>query len=510
MRKIREVLRLKFELGLENRQISRSCSIPHSTVANYLSRAQAASLSWPLPPELSDATLELLLFPVVPARPDVLAPDFGAMHDDLKRHKHLTLELLWQEYKQSIPDGYQYSWFCELYSRWARKLDIVLRQDHRAGEKMFVDHAGPTVEIVDRDTGLVQPASIFVGVLGASSYTFCEAVWKRDLPSWIGSHNRAVEFFQGVAAVTVPDNWKTGVKNPCYYEPDLNPTYRDWAEHFGTAIIPARVRKPRDKAKVECGVLLVERWILAALRKRTFFSLAAMNDAIRELLVKLNQRKFRKLDTTRARLFEELDRPALKPLPTTPFTFAEWKKVRVNIDYHVEIDRHYYSVHYKLAHQEVEARFSEKTIEIYLKGSRIAAHVRSYVPGKHTTLKEHRPPKHQDLEWTSSRMTEKGRDVGPSAAAVLEQIMQSRKHPELGYRSCLGVLRLGKRYSNERLEAACQRALTMNVCSYRSIKSILESSLDRQPLEPLATPAVHEEVHDNVRGSDYYSKGEVA
>ena len=265
-----------------------------------------------------------------------------------------------------------------------------------------------------------------------------------------------------------------------------------------------------DKAKVEGGVLLVERWILAALRKRTLFSLAELNQAIRELLVKLNQRKFRKLDTTRARMFEELERPALKPLPPVPFTFAEWKKARVNIDYHVEIDRHYYSVPYQHVHEQVEARFSEKTVEFFLRGVRIAVHARSYIPGRHTTLKEHRPRKHQDLEWTSTRMEEKGREIGASTAAVIDKILESRKHPELGYRSCLGVLRLGKRYSNERLEAACRRALVMNVCSYRSIKSILENSLDRQPMEEVEIPAVHVEVHDNVRGSGYYSKEGVA
>ena len=510
MRKIREILRLKFEMSLDNRQIARSCAIPHSTVGNYISRFQASGLSWPLSPEVTDSALEAQLFPVVPVRQEVPVPDFASMHQELVRHKHLTLELLWREYKQIYPDGYQYSWFCELFGRWARKLDIVLRQEHRAGEKMFVDHAGPTVPVVEGETGLVREASIFVAVLGASNYTFAEAVWKRDLPSWIGSHNRAAEFFGGVAAVTVPDNWKTGVKDACYYDPDLNPTYRDWAEHYGTVIIPARVAKPRDKAKVEGGVLIVERWILAALRKRTFFSLAELNQAIRELLVKLNERRFRKLDTTRARMFEELERPALKPLPPAPFAFAEWKKARVNIDYHVEIDRHYYSVPYQHVHQEVEARFSEKTVELFLRGVRIAVHARSYSPGKHTTLKEHRPQKHQDLEWTADRMEEKGREIGPSTAAVISQIMKTRKHPELGYRSCLGVLRMGKRYSNERLEAACRRAVAMNVCSYRSIKSILENSLDRQPMAPLEIPAVHAEVHDNVRGSGYYSKEEVA
>lgn len=510
VRKIREILRLKFELGLDNRQIARSCSIPHSSVANYLRRAEAAGLSWPLPADLDDAVLEARLFPIVTVNRDIPLPDFASLHAQLFRHKHLTLELLWQEYKQAYPEGYQYSWFCELYGRWARKLDIVLRQEYRAGEKMFVDHAGPTVPVVDPGTGLVQEASIFVAVLGASNYTFCEAVWKRDLPSWIGSHTRAVEFFQGVATVTTPDNWKTGVKDPCYYDPDLNPTYREWAEHYATVIIPARVRRPRDKAKVEAGVLIIERWILAALRNRTFFSLTELNSAIRELLINLNQRRFRKLDTTRARLFEEVERPALKPLPAAPFDFAEWKVAKVHPDYHVEIDRHYYSVPYQYVHEKVDVRFSEKTVEIFLKGQRIAAHIRSYAPGKHTTLKEHRPKKHQDLEWTSSFMTDKAREVGPSTVVVLQRIMQERKYPELGYRSCLGVLRLGKRYSSERLETACRRAIAMNVCSYRSIKSILENSLDREPLEPVEIPALHTEVHANVRGSGYYNKEEVA
>ncbi len=511
MRKIKEILRLKFELGLKNREIARSCLIPHTTVANYLRRARDASLTWPLPPDLDEGTLERQLFADDPwARTrETRLPDFASIHEEFRRHRHVTLQLLWEEYKESQPDGYQYSRFCELYNRWVQKLDLVLRQDHRVGEKMFVDHAGPTVPIVDRETGQVHEAAIFVAVLGASNYTYAEATWNRNLVSWIGSHIRTLEFFQGVPAVTVPDNWKTGVKDPCYYEPDLNPTYHDFAQHYGTVIIPARVRKPRDKAKVEAGVLIVERWILAALRKHTFHTLAELNLAIRELLVKLNQRKFRKLDTTREKLFEELERPALKPLPPEPFTFAEWKKARVNIDYHVEIERHYYSVPYQLVHQEVEARIAAATVEIFLKGRRIVTHTRSFVPGKHTTLPEHRPKKHQNLEWTASRMVERGLVIGTSTAAALERIMESRKHPELGYRSCLGVLRLGERYGRERLETACRRAVALNACSYRRIKSMLETGLDRQPLEPVATPAAHTDVHANVRGAGYYRKTEV-
>ena len=508
MRKIKEVLRLKYDLGLKDREIARSCSIPRSSVANYLIRAKKAGIcSWPLLPDMSNEALESLLFPPI-SSPVVVSdknlPNFSWIHEELRRHKHVTLLLLWQEYKEANPEGLQYSWFCERYRRWARKLDVVLRQEYRAGEKMFVDHAGQTVPIVNPRTGEVHQAVIFVAVLGASNYTYAEATWKKDLVSWIGSHTRAVEFFRGVPVAVIPDNWKTGVKDACYYDPDLNPTYRDWADHYGTAVIPTRVRKPRDKAKVETGVQIVERWILAALRHRTFFSLGELNDAIRELLVQLNNRKFRKLDTTRAKLFETLEKPVLKPLPKDPFTFAAWKKARVNIDYHIEINRHYYSVPYQYVHEEVEARISEKTVEIFLKGRRIATHVRNDVVGKHSTLAEHRPKKHQDLEWTVARISAKGRAVGESTTAALQHIMKSRKHPELGYRACLGVLRLGDRYSNERLEAACKRALAMNACSYRSIQSILKTGLDRQKLDTAEIPAIYQETHTNVRGAAYY------
>jgi len=508
MRKVKEVLRLKFELGLEIRQIARSCSIPHSSVINYLSRAKAAGLSWPLPKDLDDAELERRLFPGPSAVPAVLMPkpDFASIHQDLRRSRHVTLQLVWEEYKQNHLGGYQYSRFCELYLRWARKLDLALRQEYRAGEKLFVDHAGPTVKWTDPTTGETREASVFVAVLGASNYTYAEATEHRDLPAWIGSHTRALEFFGGAPTLVVPDNWKTAVKSPCFYEPDLNPTYREWAEHYQTAILPARVRKPRDKAKVEAGVLLVERWILAALRKRTFFSLAEVNQAIGELLVKLNDRTFRKLNTTRSRLFAELDRPALKALPAEPFHFGEWCKVRVNIDYHVEVKEHYYSVPYHYIHEAMEARVGEKTVEIFRLGRRLVTHLRSFLPGRHTTLAEHRPPRHQALEWTSERMIEKGALVGPATATLLDRIMKSRPHPELGYRSCLGVLRLGTRYTGERLEAASRRALALNACSYQSIKSILANGLDRQPPEAAQVPPAHGAVHANVRGASYYNK----
>ena len=431
------------------------------------------------------------------------------VHDELRANKHVTLQLIWQEYKQSNPDGYGYSRFCDLYHEWAGKLDVVLRQEHRAGEKLFVDYAGATVPIVDAKTGIVHEASIFVAVLGASNYTYAEATWNQDLPSWIGSHVRALEFFQGSPALVVPDNLKNAVVRPCRYEPDLNPTYQEMAAHYGFAVIPARVRKPRDKAKVEGGVLLVERWILAALRKQRFFTLAALNQAIAELLDRLNQRPFRKLAGSRASRFEKLDRPALRPLPSEPYVFAQWKKARVHIDYHVDVENHYYSVPYVLLHHQVDIRYTALTVEIFHRGQRVASHARSYKPGLHTTVNEHRPKSHQRyLEWTPQRLVHWAATVGPSTAELVGRILEARPHPEQGFRSCLGILRLGARFGVQRLEAAAKRALNRNACSYQSIKSILHTGLDRQPEPEVPIPQRPPLFHSNVRGTDYFNSQE--
>jgi transposase len=511
MRKIKEVLRLKFGLGFANRQIARSCSINHSTVADYLYRAKAAGLDqWPLPDTLDEAELEKRLFSTVPPRADQprAAPNWPAIHEDLHGHKHVTLQLVWQEYKQSNPDGYQYSRFCWLYLQWAGKLDLVLRQDHRAGEKLFVDYAGDTVPIVDSKTGTVQKASIFVAVMGASNYTYAEASWNQELGSWIRSHVRALEFLGGAPALLVPDNCKTAVLHPCRYEPDLNPTYQEMAAHYGMAVIPARVRKPRDKAKVEGGVLLVERWILAALRKRTFFSLADLNAAIAELLERLNNRPFRKLEGNRAERFTKIDRPALRSLPAEAYQFAEWKKARVHIDYHIDIEGHYYSVPYALLHRQLDARYTAMTVEIFHRGQRVASHARSYKVGGHTTLDAHRPKSHQRyLEWTPERLVRWAATIGPATAVLVDKILQSRPHPEQGFRSCLGILRLGKTCGSDRLEAAAKRACTLNACSYQSVKSILRTGLDRKP-EPEPPPDRPPLQHTNIRGTDYFNSQE--
>jgi transposase len=512
MRKIKEVLRLKWDRKMSNRQIAKSCSISHSTVADYLLRAKLASLSWPLDPELDDTALENLLFPVPQKRvcADHLTPDMEYLYRELKK-KSVTLQLLWYEYKQGNPHGYQYSQFCNLYRQWLKKLDLTLRQEHRAGEKVFVDYAGQTVPIVDPQTGEIRDAQVFLAALGASSYTFAEASLAQDLPSWIDAHVHAFKFFQGVPEIIVPDNLKAGVTHPCRYEPDINPTYQDLADHYNTTVIPARSAKPRDKAKVESAVLVAERWILAALRNHTFFSLAELNKAIAEKLKDLNNRKFQKLDATRRQLFENVDRPALKPLPSRPYEYAEWKKARVSIDYHIEIEHHYYSVPYQLVKEQVEVRLTSSTVEVLFKNRRVASHQRSYHRGGFTTLREHMPKAHQKyLDWTPSRIIRWAGKNGPSTKRLVTKVMENKPHPEQGFRSCLGIIRLAKRYSPERLEKACVRALAINGYSYKSVQSILKNGLDQQSRLFEQVEDIYSERHDNIRGNYYYHQKEVA
>jgi len=379
MRNAREILRLHFESQLVPGQIASICKVSRSTVQRCLQRLKAAGLSWPLPTDLEDVALERRLYPPPPvASPEERClPDCGAIHRELKSRKNVTLQLLWEEYKQANPQGYAYSWYCELYRAWQRRLDVVLRHEHRAGEKTFVDYAGQTVPVTDPTTGEVRQAQVFVAVLGASNYTYAEASWTQNLWDWIQSHVRAFAFFDGTSQLVIPDNLKSGVKKPCYYEPELNRTYGDLAIHYGVGILPARPYRPRDKAKAEVGVQIVQRWVLAALRKRQFFSLAELNEAILELVHKLNARPFRKLAGSRVELYQMIDRPALQPLPLDPFVYAEWKKARVNLDYHIELSGHYYSTPYQLVGKEVEARSTQGTVEIFHQGKRVASHVRS-------------------------------------------------------------------------------------------------------------------------------------
>ena len=507
MRKIKEVLRLRFGLGLDQNQIARSCSIGQATVHRYLKKAAAAGLSWPLAEDWDDDRLERVLLPAAVGRPSQLSrslPDFAETRRQLQTHKHLTLQLIWEEYRESQTGGYGYSRFCELYHRWNRNQDVVLRQDHPAGEKMFVDWAGDTIPIHDQRTGEIAPASLFVSVLGASTYTYARAALRQDLTNWIDCHVEALEYYQGAPRLIVPDNPRTGVDRACRYEPDLNRTYLEMAQHYGVAVMPARPRKPRDKAKVENAVLVAERWVVAALRHSKFFSLPELNEAIAGLLEKLNHRPFRKREGSRASLFAELDRPALQPLPAERYVLAHWKTVRASIDYHVEVDRHYYSVPYQLAGQKLEARYTAATVEILHGGKRVASHARSSAAYRHTTVAEHMPKSHQaHLEWTPSRLIHWAESVGPATAQVVRTILENKPHPEMGYRACLGILRLEKIYSQQRLEAASQRAVQLQTFSYQSLKSILKRSLDRQLLlDPESVPAGPR--HENLRGPHYY------
>lgn len=507
MRKLKEILRLRFGLGLPQNQIARSCSIGQATVHRYLQKAAAAGLSWPLPEDLDDRRLEELLSPATAGRPSRTVrplPDFAEIRRQLQTHKHLTLQLVWEEYRETQPDGYSYSRFCELYDRWSRNQDVVLRQEHRAGEKMFVDWAGDTIPIHDSRTGEITQASLFVAVLGASTYTFARATLSQDLGNWVGCHVEAFEYFQGTTRLVVPDNPRTGVDRACRYEPDLNRTYHEMALHYGVAVMPARPYKPRDKAKVENAVLLAERWIVAALRHRRFTSLAELNEAIAELLEKLNQRPFRKREGSRASLFAELDRPALQTLPAERYVLAYWKTVRANIDYHVEVDRHYYSVPYQLAGQKLEARSTTATVEIFHRGKRVASHARSSVAYRHTTVSAHMPKSHQaHLEWTPSRLIHWAEGAGAATAELVRTILERKPHPEMGYRACLGILSLEKIYGKQRLEAASQRAVQLQAFSYQSLKSILKRSLDRQSvLDPESGASGPR--HENLRGPFYY------
>jgi len=509
MRKIIEVLRLKFEARLSNERIAAATRMSKGAVTKYLWRAREAGIGWPLPHEMDEAQLEALLFPNAPPALECRAlPDFAHLHQEMKR-KGVTLTLLWEEYAAAhAGQAYRYSQFCLLYHRFAASLKRSMRQVHRAGEKLFIDYSGQTVPIIDAATGEIRPAEIFVAVLGASSYTYAEATSSQQLPDWIGSHVRCFEFMGCVPALLIPDNLKSAIKLACRYEPEATSTYEDLARHYGTAILPARPYKPRDKAAVEASVQLVQRWILARLRNRQFFSLHALNAAIGELLTDLNNRPFKKLDGCRASAFETIDRPAMHALPTTRYEYADWKGATVGIDYHVEAAGHYYSVPHNLVRHKLDLRISALSVECFFKGKRVASHLRSAKRGAHTTLAEHMPESHRKhMQWTPGRLLNWALSIGPATRDVVKWQLENRPHPEQGYRACLGLLNLAKRYGEVRLEAACRRALAIGSPQRKSIKSILEANLDQHPdlfPAPDHTLSTRLPQHSNVRGADYF------
>ena len=506
MRKIRELLRLCLGEGRGIRQAAASLEMPFTTVSDHLRRAKAAGLTWPLSDGLDD-DLEAMLFPARPSadleRP---MPEWKKIHVELRR-PHVTLMLLWIEYRETHPDGYAYSQFCELCRRFRRSVDLVMRQEHKAGEKLFVDFPGARIPIYDEASGeMVFEAELFVAALGASSYLYAEAIRSQELLYFVTAHVHTFEALGGVPEICVCDNLRSGVTRPHRYEPDVNATYAEMAAHYGVTIIPARSYKPRDKARAEGGVLLAERFIIARLRNARFTSLSALNAEICRLVSFINERPFRKIDGSRASLFTSLDRPALRPLPATRYEFATFRRAKVGLDYHLEVraDRHFYSVPHALVGEKVDLRLSASTVEVFFRHRRVASHVRAHRPG-FTTDPAHMPDAHRRHgEWTPSRIVSFAEKTGPATAKLVAEVMARRRHPEQGFRSCLGIVRLDDRYGRERLEKAATRALALCSYSYRSVESILKNGLDQQELPAEEADQRSLPPHDNVRGADYY------
>lgn len=505
MRSIREVLRQKWVLRKSHREVARSVGVSVGAVGGLMVRVTRLGLDWRAVQALTDDELERRLYgPKLAPGVERPVPDPVYIHNERKK-AGVTLELLHLEYLERHPDGYRYTQFCAYYREWLKKHRLSMRQAHGAGEKLFVDFSGKKPHLVDPKTGECIEVELFVAVFGASNYTYAEATATQSGPDWIDAHNHALHFFGGVPGALVPDQLKSGVVKACRYEPGVQRTYEEMAVHYGTVVLPARPASPRDKAKVEVGVQIAQRWILARLRNQTFFSLAELNERIAELLEDLNDRRMRLYDQSRRELFEKLDKPALKPLPETRFAYAEWKKVRVNIDYHVELGHHFYSAPHELVHEQLEARFTATTVELLRNNVRIASHVRSHVRGGHTTDPAHMPKAHQrHLEWTPARLVSWAGTIGPKTAELVEAILTDRPHPEMGYRSCLGILRLAKTYGSERLEAAAARAVAVRARSYRHVDSILKNGLDRLPIEAEPAQAPLPLQHENVRGGGYY------
>jgi transposase len=505
MRHLREVLRQKLELKRSHRQVARSVGVSSGAVAGAVSRAKAVGLDWAGIQALADDVLEERLYGPRGGKRRGRAPlpDPAHLHVELRR-PGVTLQLLHLEYLESHPNGYRYTTFCNRYGEWLAKQRPTMRQVHEGGDKLFVDYSGKKPSIVDAATGEVTEVELFVAVLGASNFTYAEATRTQQVADWIGSHVRALEAIGGVPRAVVPDQLRTGVTTPCRYEPGIQRSYEELSQHYGTVILPARPAHPRDKAKVEAGVRVAQRWILGRIRNQTFFSLGELNARIAELVDELNDHRMRVYGASRRELFERLDRPALGALPKERFAYGEWKAVKVNIDYHVEYDHHYYSVAFGLLGAELDVRATRTTVEIYRGQERLTSHVRSYERGRHTTKPEHMPKSHQKhLQWTPSRIVGWAASIGPETAKLASAILDERRHPEQGYRSCLGILRLSKRYGADRLEAACGRAMTAGARSYRHVESILKHGLDRLASAEGSSPQLSLP-HENVRGRDYY------
>ncbi len=504
MRKTMELLRLTKGGHLSINQSALVCHIGRSTAQSYVERFEKSGLSWPLPEGMTAAELEERLFvPMERVSAEKRFPiDLKYLAEEMRR-PNLTLALLWEEYKQNHPDGYQYSQFCERYRRYMKTVNYSMRMEHKAGEKGFVDF-GEGLKVVNSETGEVTSTSLFVFCWGASNYLFAKATRGEDLQSWIKVNMDALTFFGCAPKVIVPDNLKSAVTKACRYEPEANPTYADFASHYGIAIMPTRPSAPKDKGKVEAGVKFAKRWILAKLRNRIFTSVDEINIAIPELQELFNNKIMKSFGKSRKTLFESLDKPNAIFLPDLPYEFAEWKVATANINYHIEYEGHFYSVPYQTIHQRVEVRATASSLEVFLKGKALCCHRRSYVKNGYTTVKEHMPAAHQKyLEWSPERILNWAEQLGPFVREMAQKIIEDRAFPEQAYRSCLGLIRLEKRYTRERLNRACERAILYRNFRFTAVKSILAKGLDSQPMKqsiPLQKPIVHE----NIRGAKYY------
>jgi transposase len=505
MRRIHRLMTLRFGAGAGPRAIARELGVSHSTVREYLVRIAAAGITWPLAANVTDAELEQRLFVnggVQAGARYRVEPDWAAVARELKR-PGVTLMILWEEYRATQPGGYAYSRYCQLFREFERRLSPSMRQGHAAGDKAFVDYSGKKVPIIDPATGAVREAELFVAVLGASNLTYAEATWTQGLPDWVGAHVRMFRFWGAAPRLLVPDNLKSGVHKASFYDPEVNRSYGAMAAHYGVGILPARPYRPKDKAKVETGVRVAQFYILGRLRNLKFFSLAECNAAIVESLAQLNGRPMRRLGVSRRELFDTIERPAMRPLPETDHEFAEWALARVGIDYHVEVAGFFYSVPHALIREQVDTRLTARTVEIFHRGQRVAAHARRHGGPRHGTLPDHMPSAHRRYaEWSPERFQRQARGFGPNTEALILAVLAHRPHPEQGFRTCLGILRLFRGLDAARAEAVATRAVEIGALSCQSVASILAHRLDAKtaPRPADAAPILHA----NIRGSRYY------
>ena len=494
---------------VEQRQIRRIADmsgIPYSTVYDNITMAKTKGLTWPQIEAMSEEALEHALSSSSKQRP---FPEWACVEKELKR-AGVTLQLLWQEYKEAHPDGYQYSRFCEMYETWSKKNNVYTPIPHKAGEELFVDYSGDKIQYICLETNKRLEAEIFVAVLGASDRTYAEASRSQQLPCWVESNINAFEYNEGVTEMVIPDNLKSGVTTPDRYEASINRTYQDLGEHYGTFIVPARSAKPKDKSKVEQGVQSVQREILAPLRNHTFFGLHSINQAIRPRLNQLNNRPFQKRSGSRESQYIEIEKPALKPLPVSRYNYREWfTNLIVGQDHHILIQGHSYSVPFQYAREQVEASIDIKMIEIFHKGQVIARHCRSFLKDGRTTLRDHMPPKYQHYfdSYDREKLLNKAKDVGSNMFAWAEVILNLKgRPPKTLCHTVQGALTLAKEFGKDRLEAVCERALTMNIHSYKAMRSMLIHRADRLPLPILGITQSHlPQDHANVRGAEHFA-----